>query len=250
MEQWKNRVAIVTGASAGIGAAIAKDLAKAGMITIGLARRVERVEALKKDLPANVQGNLHAVKCDVSNEDDIVRVFAWIDKKFNGIDVLINNAGILRETELINKDNSSKIREVIDTNVLGLVFCTREAYKSMEKHGRNSHVVHINSIVGHNVIRNLQMPSGNIYPPSKFAVTAITEIHRQEFIRSKHHIKVTSVSPGAVKTEIFPQEMLEKYPDFPFLESEDISQSVLHVLGTPPHVQIHELTIKPFGEQF
>ncbi|XP_055715430.1 farnesol dehydrogenase-like [Phlebotomus papatasi] len=248
MDQWNNKVAVVTGASSGIGAAIAKDLVKAGMITIGLARRVEKVEALKKDLPENLQGNLHAVKCDVSKEDDIVRVFEWIETKFKGIDVLINNAGIIRETELINKDNSIAIREVINTNVLGPVFCTREAYKSMEKHGRNSHVVHINSILGHYIIRNLQVPSYNIYPASKFAVTAITEIHRQEFIRSKHHIKVTSVSPGAVKTEIFPEDILEKLGKIPFLEPEDVSHSVLHILGTPPHVQIHELIIKPFGE--
>ncbi|GAB0092772.1 hypothetical protein DMENIID0001_078060 [Sergentomyia squamirostris] len=250
MEQWKNRCAVVTGASAGIGAAITKDLVKAGMITIGLARRVERVEALKKDLPANLQGNLHAVKCDVSKEEDIIRVFSWIDSRFNGIDVLINNAGILRETELIKADNSKFIREIIDTNIMGLVFCTREAYKSMTKHERNSHVVHINSVVGHKIITNLQFPSSNIYAPSKFAVTAITEIHRQEFIRSKHHIKVTSVSPGAVKTEIVSEEAIEQYGNLPFLEAEDVSQSVLHVLGTPPHVQIHELTIKPFGEFF
>ncbi|XP_055704608.1 farnesol dehydrogenase-like [Phlebotomus papatasi] len=249
MEQWKNKVAVVTGASAGIGAAIGVDLVKAGMITIGLARRVERVDALKKNLPENLQGNLHAVKCDVSKEDDIVRVFEWIETKFKGIDVLINNAGIVRQTELINKDNSTAIHEVINTNVLGLVFCTREAYKSMEKHGRNSHVVHINSIVGHNIIRNLQMLSANMYPASKFAVTAITELHRQEFIRSNHHIKVTSVSPGATDTEIFQKDICEKIGKIPLLQPEDVSHSVLHVLGTPPHVQIHELTIKPFGER-
>ncbi|XP_055695275.1 farnesol dehydrogenase-like [Lutzomyia longipalpis] len=250
MEQWKNRLAIVTGASSGIGAAIAKDLAKAGMITIGLARRVERVEALKKDLPANVQGNLHAVKCDVSKEEEIIRVFSEIDAKFNGIDVLINNAAVLREGALITKDNSTSVREVLDTNVLGVVFCTREAYKSMEKHGRNSHVVHINSIVGHNIINDPKMASTNIYTAGKFALTAIMEIHRQEFIRSKHHIKVTSVSPGVVKTEMVPEDFAEKYGNFSFLEPEDVSHSILHVLGTPPHVQIHELTIKPFGETF
>ncbi|GAB0092771.1 hypothetical protein DMENIID0001_078050 [Sergentomyia squamirostris] len=253
MEQWRDRTAVVTGASSGIGAAIAKDLVKAGMIVIGLARRVERIEALKKDLPPNLQGNLHAVKCDVSKEEEIIKAFTSIDQKFNGIDVLINNAGILRLLDLIKSDNSIPIREVIDTNVFGLVFCTREAYKSMEKHGRNSHVVHINSIAGHAVPFHHTMPSTNIYSPSKFAVTAITEIHRQEFIRSKHHIKVTSVSPGAVKTEIFPmdpKEVESKMGKMPILESEDVSASVLHVLGTPPHVQIHELTIKPFGEAF
>ncbi|XP_059611813.1 farnesol dehydrogenase-like [Phlebotomus argentipes] len=249
MEQWKNRVAVVTGASSGIGAAIAKDLVKTGMITIGLARRLEKIEALKKDLPAHLQGNLHAVKCDITKEDEIVEVFDWIDREFKGIDVLINNAGIFRSTELINADNSIPIREIIDTNVMGLVFCTREAFKSMEKHGRNSHVVHINSIFGQKPICMLEYPSNNIYPPSKYAVTAITEIHRQEFIRSKHHIKVTSVSPGLVKTEIFSPESLEQLAEEPFLESKDVSQSVLHVLGTPPHVEIHELIIIPFGSR-
>uniref|UniRef100_A0A1L8E4Z9 Putative dehydrogenase n=1 Tax=Nyssomyia neivai TaxID=330878 RepID=A0A1L8E4Z9_9DIPT len=249
MEQWKGKVAIVTGASSGIGAAIAKDLAISGMITIGLARRVERIEALKKDLPKNVQENLHAVKCDVSKEEEIVKVFSDIDAKFNGIDVLINNAGVFRHTKLIKANNSIPIREVIDTNILGFVFCTREAYKSMEKHGRNSHVVHINSIAGHHIAYNPNFDF-NIYAPSKYAVTAITEIHRQEFIRSKHHIKVTSISTGIVDTELLPDNVEELIPELPMLQSEDVSKSVLYVLGTPPHVQIHELTIRPFGETF
>ncbi|XP_059610846.1 farnesol dehydrogenase-like [Phlebotomus argentipes] len=250
MEQWKNRVAVVTGASSGIGAAVAVDLAKAGMITVGLARRVERVEALKKQIPEKLRVNLHAMKCDVSQEEDIIRVFELIDAKFNGIDVLINNAGLIRDTALIDQDNSEAIRDIIDTNVMGLVFCTREAYKSMEKHGRNSHVVHINSVVGHKVLCNIDQPSINMYPPSKFAVTAITEIHRQEFIRSKHHIKVTSVSPGVVGTEFFLPQHRDLIKLGPHLLPEDVSNSIMYILGTPPHVQIHELTIKPFGEMF
>ncbi|GAB0092765.1 hypothetical protein DMENIID0001_077990 [Sergentomyia squamirostris] len=250
MDQWKKRTAVVTGASSGIGAVIAKDLVKAGMIVIGLARRVDRVESLKNDLPADLKENLHAAKCDVSKEEDIVKVFAWIDAKFNGIDVLINNAGVLRDTALIEANNSVPIREVIDTNVMGPVFCTREAYKSMEKHGRNSHVVHINSIAGHMIYCNLEQPSINIYPASKHALTAIAEIHRQEFIRSQHPIKVTSVSPGLVRTDIFAPEHKDIFKVLPFLEPGDVSQSVLYVLSTPPRVAIHELTIKPFGEPF
>ncbi|GAB0092004.1 hypothetical protein DMENIID0001_069350 [Sergentomyia squamirostris] len=248
MEQWRNRTAVVTGASSGIGAAIAKDLVRAGMIVVGLARRIDRVKALKNDLPCDLQENLHAVKCDVSKEEEIVKEFAWINEKFNGIDVLINNAAIFRSTDLIEANNTAAIREMMDTNVMGLVFCTREAYKSMANHGRNSHVVHINSISGHTINFHPTLESFNIYTPSKYAVTAITEIHRQEFIRSKCHIKVTSISPGLVKTEMVSDEFVKILG--PYLEADDISQSVLHVLGTPPHVQIHELIIRPFGEVY
>ncbi|GAB0095662.1 hypothetical protein DMENIID0001_110670 [Sergentomyia squamirostris] len=250
MEQWRDRVAVVTGASSGIGAAIAKDLVKAGMIVIGLARRVDQVEALKNDLPQDLRKNLHSVQCDLTNEADIILVFSSIVEKFNGIDVLINNAGVgsTLGNDLIASDNTASIRKILDTNVLGPVFCTREAYKSMEKHGRNSHVIHINSIVGQKNFSNFPARSRNMYAPSKCAVTAITEIHRQEFIRSKHHIKVTSISPGLVKTELIPKAFIEKNPSF--LEPEDISQSILYVLGTPPHVQVHELIVKPFGETF
>ncbi|GAB0092767.1 hypothetical protein DMENIID0001_078010 [Sergentomyia squamirostris] len=245
MEQWKNRTAVVTGASSGIGAAVAQDLVKAGMIVIGLARRFERVEALKKDLPANLQENLHAVKCDVSKEENIVNVFSWIDSKFNGIDVLINNAGIHKAIDLIHEENSLQTREMVDTNLLSYVFCTREAYKSMAKHGRNSHVVHMNSVLGHNILFNPDFPPTNMYIPTKFAITALTEIHRQEFIRSKHHVKVSSISPGFTRTEIVPSAFLEVIP---LLEPSDVSQSILYILGTPPHVQIHDLMIRPFGE--
>ncbi|XP_059610868.1 farnesol dehydrogenase-like [Phlebotomus argentipes] len=250
MEQYKDRTAVVTGASSGIGAAIAMDLVKAGMIVVGLARRVDKIEALKKDLPEELRENLYGMYCDVCDEGDTVWTFDLIDAKFDGIDVLINCAGVFRETSLIDKDNSGPIREVMNTNVIGLIICTREAFNSMEKHERNSHVVHINSIAGHQIPFNMQQSSHNIYPASKHAVTTITEIHRQEFIRSKRHIKVTSISPGAVETEIVPGDYRERYGEIPFLQPEDISKSVLYILGTPPHVQIHELIIKPFGERF
>ncbi|XP_055536152.1 farnesol dehydrogenase-like [Wyeomyia smithii] len=244
MERWAGKVAVVTGASSGIGAAIAKALANAGMVVIGLARRVERVEELKKDLPASVKGSLHAAKCDVSKEEDILKTFAWIEKKFGGVDVLINNAGILRDTTLAEAD-TQKIREVLDTNVMGLVICSREAYQSMKKRSVDGHIIHINSVAGHMVPN---FPRLNIYPASKHAVTAITETMRQELRTEGTKIKVTSISPGGVRTEILPEAALTM--EMPLLESEDIAEAVLYVIGTPPHVQVHELTIKPIGEIF
>ncbi|KAL9700627.1 hypothetical protein quinque_004068 [Culex quinquefasciatus] len=247
MDRWTGKVAVVTGASSGIGAAIAKSLAKAGMVVVGLARRVERVESLRDDLKDEAtRKRLHAVKCDVSKEEDILKAFSWVEEKFGGVDVLVNNAGIARKTSLVAPGNTAMLREVIDTNVMGLVMCTREAFQSMKKRSVDGHIVHINSIAGHNVPN---FPGLNIYSASKFAVTALTETMRREFSAEGTKIKVTSISPGAVDTEIITDEMKE-LGKFPMLESQDIADAVMYAVGTPPRVQVHELTIKPVGESF
>lgn len=192
MERWSGKIAVVTGASSGIGASTTVELVKAGLIVIGLARRDDRVEELKKDLSEPLRKNLYSMKCDVSKEEDIVRTFATIESKFGGVDVLVNNAGIARPTTLIDSKNSVPIREVIDTNVLGLVFCTRESVQSMLKRDVAGHIIYINSIAGHHV-PNLNVPnfSFNIYPATKHAVTALTETLRQDLNKLKSKIKVT-----------------------------------------------------------
>jgi NADP+-dependent farnesol dehydrogenase len=193
MERWTNRLAVVTGASVGIGAAIVIELAKAGMIVIGLARRPEKIEALKSEIPKNLRINLHALKCDVSKEEEIVATFKEIDDKFGGISVLVNNAGVLAEGTLFTRENADDIRNLININLYGVVFCTREAYISMKKHNiDDGHIVNINSIAGHkvpNVPTNLS--SFNAYPASKHAVTALTEVYRQDLVKEKSNIRVT-----------------------------------------------------------
>jgi NADP+-dependent farnesol dehydrogenase len=161
------------------------------MVVCGLARRQDRVEALKLQLPESVRGNLHAIKCDVSKEEEIVATFADIENKFGGVDVLVNNAGINRQCQLIDADNSEKVREVVNTNVMGVVFCTREAVKSMKSRGDNGHVVNINSLLGHKIPFLPNIPSFNIYPATKHAVTAMTESLRQELVIAGSKIKVT-----------------------------------------------------------
>lgn len=192
MDRWVGKTAVVTGASAGIGAAIAIDLANAGLNVVGLARRKERVEELQSKVLKSSQGSLHAVKCDVTNEQEINDVFKWIVSKFGGIDVLVNNAGILRNGQLIDKDNSQNIQEVINTNILGVVYCTREAYQSMKSRGVDGHIFNINSIAGHKVPYFAdKLGSLSIYPATKHAITAYTECLRQELILEKTKIKVT-----------------------------------------------------------
>uniref|UniRef100_A0A8D8IA19 Farnesol dehydrogenase n=1 Tax=Culex pipiens TaxID=7175 RepID=A0A8D8IA19_CULPI len=247
MDRWAGKVAVVTGASSGIGAAIVKSLANAGMVVVGLARRVERVEALRDGLKDQAtRKRLHAVKCDVSKEEDILKAFSWVEEKLGGVDVLVNNAGVLRDAKLVAPGNTGDLREVIDTNVMGLVLCSREAFQSMKKRSVDGHIVHINSVVGH-YIPNL--PVLSIYPASKYAVTALTETMRREFLAEGTKIKVTSISPGVVKTDMVPNEM-QKDQNLPMLEAEDIAAAVVYAVGTPPRVQIHELTIRPVGENF
>jgi NADP+-dependent farnesol dehydrogenase len=188
---WKGKIAVVTGASAGIGAAIAVELAKHGLITFGLARRAERVEALKEKLSAVDRRNLLALKCDVSDERSIIEAFSTIEKLHGGVDILINNAGVIHEGSTLDPNNSDIMRSVIDTNVMGLVFCTREAFKSMKARKSDGHIIHINSIGGHKIPVHMDYPSFGVYGASKYAVTALTEQHRQDIIREKMNVKVS-----------------------------------------------------------
>ncbi|XP_065073649.1 farnesol dehydrogenase-like [Ochlerotatus camptorhynchus] len=243
MNRWTGKVAVVTGASSGIGAAIAKDLVKAGMVVVGLARRVECIEALKLDLQESIRSRLHAIKCDITKEEDILQSFKWAEENLGGVDVLVNNAGILPSTDLLDAGNTENLCAVLNINVLGLVICSREAYQSMKKRSVAGHIIHINSIAGHSV---MDLPQLSIYPGSKHAVTAITETMRNELRNAGTKIKVTSISPGIVRTDILPEALIND----DILETVDISNAVLYVLGTPPRVQIHELTIKPVGEKF
>lgn len=192
MDKWVGKVAIVTGASAGIGAAIALDLARAGVIVVGLARRQERINELRQQLPTEAQPRLHSIRCDVAIESDILAAFAWVNERLGGVDILINNAGILKTTNLTDAGNTEMIRAVLDVNVMGVVMATREAFQSMKRRRVGGHVVMINSVCGHNVQYFVgTRDSMNIYQPSKHAISAMTEVLRQEFQRSGLPIKIT-----------------------------------------------------------
>ena len=191
MERWQNKVAVVTGASSGIGAAIVKDLVKNGLQVVGLARRVERVEEIKSQLPAALQSKLTALKCDVSKLESVNEAFDKIESQFGGVDILVNNAGCMTDATLV-EGNVEALQQVLQTNVMGVVYCTQRAFKSMKERKFDGHVIVINSIVGHKVVTlGNAAPDSNLYSPSKFAVTAMTEIYRQEFKGLNTKIKIT-----------------------------------------------------------
>ncbi|XP_063929818.1 farnesol dehydrogenase-like [Zophobas morio] len=250
MDRWSGKVVIVTGASSGIGAATAEALVESGLIVVGLARRSELVEEHAKKI-SDKKGKLHAFKCDIRKEEDILKAFDWTTKNLGPVHILINNADIGSGGKHLLEGKTEDWKAIFDVNVLGLCIATREAVKIMKENNINGHIVHINSIAGHKLIN---IPGLNVYPGSKYAVTALTETLRQELNHLGLKIKVTSVSPGFVETEMTTfnknntPERLAILNSSPSLKAEDIADAIVYALLTPEHVQVHELTIKPVGE--
>lgn len=193
VSKWAGKVAVVTGTSAGIGAAILKDFANNGINVIGLARRSEKVDEIIKSL-GPTKGKAYSYKCDISNPEDVETAFKWLEKEFGVVNILVNNAGIGRfQAKIFDKDNESlrMMNEVVDTNLRGLTHCSREAYRLMKKSDDYGLIVNINSVAGHYVPFMESSPL-NIYPASKFAVRALSESMRQELMSADNRkIRVT-----------------------------------------------------------
>lgn len=245
MEKWRGKIAVVVGASSGIGAAILKDLAAHGIIIIGLARRSELID--------EIEGKIYARKCDASNLESIKETFAWIEEKFGAIHILVNNAAILHKLSVFDEseDAAEKLNSVINTNFTGVVHTTREGVRLMRKSDDFGIIINVNSIAGHSVYAGLHI--SNLYSPTKYALTAFSEIVRQELIVSgSDKIRVSNLSPGVVKTNIMISgkafESAADYDKVAYLQSEDISQGLIYLLETPYNVNVTQLTIKPVGE--
>ncbi|KAF5298285.1 hypothetical protein FQR65_LT09796 [Abscondita terminalis] len=233
LERWVGKLAIVSGASSGIGKAISIQLVKAGINVLGTARREERLINVSEQL-LNEKGKFYPFASDFSKEEDILNAFKWAEDNIGPVHILINNAGVRRNTNLISGD-TELWKNIIDTNVMGLCIATREALRIMNKNNIDGHIIHMNSLSGHKIVYNSQ---SSVYPASKFAVTALTETLRQELNSIGSKIKITSISPGWVDTNFRRDSNLETFDHLPALESEDVADSVMYVLGTPPHVQI------------
>lgn len=153
---------------------------------VGLARRNERIEALKEEL-AHCKGKLYAFKTDVAHEDQILAAFKWTTANVGPVHILVNNAGIHIRTRLTESETEPWMK-MIKVNMLAVFIATREAIKIMEEHNIDGHVININSILGHNLIASMDY---DVYPSTKFGITAYTESLRLELMKKKSKIRVT-----------------------------------------------------------
>ncbi|XP_055372551.1 farnesol dehydrogenase-like [Condylostylus longicornis] len=247
MNRLLNKIAVVTGSGSGIGQAISKELLHAKATVIGLDKNHRGLEDFKLSLPSDQQKSFDTIKCDVRDNEEINKIFSMIFKNYGRLDFLINSAGILRHGNLI-KMPLSDIRETLDTLVMGAVNCTRHAFRYMQENKNDGHIIFINSINGHKIPPFLgrSIPTTNMYTPSKYAITAMIEVLRQELLNSESNVKVTGISPGLTETPIVPEFLLQN-PHIRVLQPKDVADCVIFALNTPPHVQVHELIVLPLG---
>jgi len=191
MKKLENKVAVVTGASKGIGASIAKHLAAAGArVVVNYASAKEGADKVVAEITA-AGGKAIAVQGNVANEADVSRLFAETKKAFGAVDVLVNNAGIYKFGALEDV-NAADFHSQFGTNVLGLLLTTKEAVKNFNQNGGS--IINIGSVVSRTT-----PPGSTIYTATKGAVTAITGVLSRELGSKK--IRVNSLNPGLVETE-------------------------------------------------
>lgn len=242
MELWKGKVALVTGASSGVGAAISKDLCRHNVIVVGMAKRLDRLEALKNEiLETKRDSQFIPVQCDLTLEEEIRTAFEYITAKFGGVDILVNNAETSQETMVLQEDNLDRLKSVINTNLIAMISCTKKAFKSMSVRDVPGYIINISSAAGY-VVPN--MPSVmNVYPSSKFAVRALNTVLRHELnYLKKNKIRISNVSPGVVAKEIVNE-------DHPYqLLPEDVADVVMYFLASDPRVQVEDVIIRGVRE--
>jgi NADP-dependent 3-hydroxy acid dehydrogenase YdfG len=248
MERGRCCTALVTGASSGIGREVALALLADGLRVAICARRRERLDELVAASAAPAERVL-ALAVDLRQEEQIQALFSAIRQRWGGVDVLVNNAG-LGHREPLRSGESERWREMLEVNVLALCICTREALRDMEARGVAGHVIHISSMAGHRV-----PPGSGVYSATKFAVRSLTEGLRQELREVGSPVRVTAISPGFVETEFAAryhdseERAREIYSRLKVLEARDVAEAVRYVLAQPPHVQIHDLLMRPTDQE-
>ncbi|HYW97247.1 MAG TPA: SDR family NAD(P)-dependent oxidoreductase [Bacteroidales bacterium] len=242
-----NKIALITGATAGIGSATASVLAGNGYDLIITGRREDRLEQLKTDISSTPGVEIISLQFDIRNPNEVKTAIASLEGKWRNIDVLVNNAGLAVGMNHIDKGEVDDWERMIDTNVKGLLYITREVSPLMVSR-KSGHIINIASVAGKEVYEN-----GNVYCASKHAVDALSKAMRIDLL--EHNIKITNIAPGMVDTEFSTvrfkgdkEKANRVYDGFTPLYAQDIAETILFVVTRPSHVNINDLLIMPTSQ--
>ncbi len=232
-----SKIALVTGASSGIGAATVRELAAAGIATISAARRLERCQALADEVGGR------ALRLDVSDPDSV----AALAEELNDLDILVHSAGGAQGLEPIAEADEDNWREMWDSNVAGVMRVTKALLPALRR-SRAAHIVIVGSVAGVEAYEG-----GGGYTAAKHAVHAIAQTLRLELLRDA--IRVTEIAPGLVETEFSlvrfggdAERAASVYAGIEALSAEDVAAAIAFCVTRPAHVDIDYLTIKPTAQ--
>lgn len=239
-----DRVAVITGASSGIGAATAKALSAEGYAVALAARREERINELADQISSS-GGKALAIPTDIADESSARTLIQTTKEELGSVDVLVNNAGVMLLGPILGAEIEHWQR-MVNVNLLGLLYCTHAALPIMQEQG-GGHIVNISSVAG----RVARLGSG-VYNATKWGVGAFSESLRQEAVG--YNVRVTIIEPGYVDTELqghnehpLVVETIEKNKEEigKVLEAGDIARAIVYAVQQPEHVSINEVLVRP-----
>jgi NADP-dependent 3-hydroxy acid dehydrogenase YdfG len=241
------RVALITGATSGIGKATALLLARNDFDLIITGRRKDLLKQVRSKIESETTSKVMDSCFDIRIHSEVLKAMNEIPDNWKKVDVLVNNAGLAAGLDRIQEGNLNDWEQMIDTNIKGLLYISREISRWMISNG-SGHIINIGSIAGKEVYEK-----GNVYCATKFAVEALTRGMRIDLVQ--HNIKVTCIAPGMVETEFSlvrfkgDSKRAEKvYEGVTPLYAEDIAEAVLFTVTRPPHVNIDEILIMPTAQ--
>ena len=243
-----NKIALITGATSGIGLATARKLGSSNIDLIITGRRRDRLEELRDELTGKISGiRVLVLDFDVRSLTEVVENLGNLDKDWRDIDILVNNAGLAVGLNHIDDGVIDDWERMIDTNIKGLLYVTRVVSPGMVERGRG-HILNVGSIAGKEVYEN-----GNVYCATKHAVDALSRSMRIDLVN--HGIKVSNIAPGLVETEFSDVRFkgdLEKakkpYAGMKPLTGEDVADVINYCINLPDHVNINDVVIMPTAQ--
>jgi NADP-dependent 3-hydroxy acid dehydrogenase YdfG len=241
----KDKVVVITGASSGLGEAAARRLAKDGAKLVLGARRIDRLQALAKEL--SLSGDA-VVQTDVSKYDEVKRLVDHAVKSHGRVDVMINNAGLMPQS-LLQRLKIDEWDRMIDVNIKGVLYGIAAALPVMQSQ-KSGHIINVSSVAGHKV-----RPGGTIYSATKSAVRVISEGLRQEV--KPYNIRTTIISPGAVESEL-PDSItdpdigaaISKFYKETAISADSFANMVVFAMSQPDDVDINEILFRPTRQEY